>query len=150
MDNVAERNGDIAREFLRALEAKHVQRVLAGFSDDSIWISPEGTFTGKREIQKYLSWLVSRGEDMKVKECGNGTVVEDNRVFIEHNISYQRFSERIEYTVLCALEIKDGRINRVRTVYDRLSLGQKLARGRIARWAFHHSLKEIEKKLHAG
>jgi len=85
---------------------------------------------------------------MKIRECGNGTVVMGNRAFIEHSIAYRRGGEYIEYVVLCALEMKNEQVQRIRTVYDRLSLEQKLAKGRISRWAINHTLKQAEKKLH--
>ncbi len=148
MNTVEEKVESTAREFLKALEAKHVEQVLACFTEDGIWISPEGTFNGKTSIKRYLEWQFNQASEMKLRECGNGIVVMGNRAFIEHAIAYRRHGEYIEYVVLCALEMKDDRVHRIRTVYDRLSLEQKLAKGRISRWAINHTLKQAEKKLH--
>jgi ketosteroid isomerase-like protein len=137
----------VTRDFLKALEAKHTEQVLACFTEDSIWISPEGTFTGKASIKKYLEWQFSQAEEMKIKECGNGIIVMGNRAFIEHSIAFRRNGDHIEYVVLCALEMKNDLVHRIRTVYDRLSLEQKLAKGRISRWAINHTLRQAEKKL---
>jgi hypothetical protein len=138
----------VAREFLKSLELKHIEQVLSCFTEDSVWISPEGTFTGKASMKRYLEWLFSQANEMKIKECGNGTVVTGTRAFIEHSIAFRRNGEYIEYVVLCALEMKDEQVHRIRTVYDRLSLEQKLAKGRISKWAINHTMKQAERKLH--
>jgi ketosteroid isomerase-like protein len=143
-----EKNVSTSREFLKALEAKHIAQVLSCFTDDGVWISPEGTFTGKTQISGYLEWQYSQAEDLKLKECENGIVVEGDRAFIELSISYRRDGEHIEYIVLCSLELKEGKVNRIRTVYDRLSLGRKLARDRVSKWAINHAIKQAENKLH--
>ena len=147
MNTVEEIVESVAREFLKSLESKHIEQVLACFSEDGVWIAPEGTFTSKASIRKYLEWLLGQASEMKIKECGNGIVVMDNRAFIEHSVAYKRNGEYIEYVVLCALEMKNEQVRRIRTVYDRLSLEQKLAKGRISRWAINHTLKQAEGKL---
>ena len=148
MDTAEEIVESVARDFLKALEARHIEQVLACFTEDCVWISPEGTFTGKASIKKYLEWQFSQASEMKIKECGNGIVVMGNRAFIEHSIAFRRNGEYIEYVVLCALEMKDEQVHRIRTVYDRLSLEQKLAKGRISKWAINHTMKQAERKLH--
>jgi ketosteroid isomerase-like protein len=147
LNSTEEKNLSVARDFLKAFEAKHLEQVLFCFSDDAVWISPEGTFTSHSQIEYYLGSQVNQADDMKIRESGNGIVVEGNRAFIEHMISYRRFGERIDYTVLCALELRDGKITRIRTVYDRLSLENKLVRNRISKWAINRALKQAEKRL---
>jgi len=142
-----EKNSSIAKEFLRALQAKHVQEVLSLFPDDGVWIAPEGTFTGKARIAGYLDWQFGLGQDLKITESGNGIVTEANRAFIEHTVSYRKGSEHIEYAVLCALEFRDLKVKRIRTVYDRLSLERQTVRGGLARWAVDRILKQAEKGL---
>lgn len=148
MNTLEERVESVARDFLKSLEAKHAGQVLACFTEDSIWISPEGTFNGKTSMRRYLEWLFGQASELKIKECGNGIIVMGNRAFIEHSVAYRRNGEYIEYVVLCALEMKNGLVHRIRTVYDRLSLEQKLAKGRISKWAIDHTMKQAEKKLH--
>ena len=142
-----EKNVSIARDFLRALEAKHVEQVLSCFPDDGVWIAPEGTFTGKAQIEHYLDWQFGQAKDMKIAEYGNGTIVEGNRAFMEYAVTYRQHGERIEYVVLCALELKSGALKTIRTVYDRLSLGRKVARGRLSRWAIDRAVRQAQKGL---
>jgi ketosteroid isomerase-like protein len=147
MNSTEEKNLSIAREFLKALESKHAEQMLSCFANDAVWISPEGTFSSHAQIQSYMEWQFNQADDIKIRESGNGIVVEGNKAFIEHTISYRRSNERIDYTVLCSLEMKENKIVRIRTVYDRLSLENKLVRDRITKWAVNRTLKQAEKKL---
>ena len=142
-----EKNSHLAKEFLRALRAKHVEQVLSLFQDDGVWIAPEGTFAGKARMANYLEWQFALGEGLKLTECGNGVVVQANRAFVEHSVAYRRDGERIEYIVLCSLEMKDGMVARIRTVYDRLSIERQAARSRLSRWAVNRTVKQAEKGL---
>ena len=142
-----ESNESIARDLITALEAKHIEQVLSCFSDGGVWIAPEGAFTGKAQMERYLSWQLGLGEDVKLTESGNGAVVEGDRAFLEYTFHYRLRGQHVEYTVLCALELKDGKVAIARSVYDRLSLEQKLAKSRISRWAIDRILKEAEKGL---
>jgi len=138
----------LARDFLKALQARHVEQILALFSDDGTWIAPEGTFTGKASIGAYLDWQFNRGQDFKITECENGVVVEGNRAFIEHTIAFTLQGGRAEYVALSALELKNGRVKRIRTVYDRLSLERQIARGPLSRWAVDRLVRQEEDGLY--
>jgi ketosteroid isomerase-like protein len=142
-----EKSLSIAEDFLRSLKAKRVEQVLSLFPEEGVWIAPEGTFTGKGSIRTYLDWQFSQGQDLKITESGNGVVVQANRAFIEHTVVYKRDGEHVEYIVLCALELKDGKVARVRTVYDRLSLERQTARGRLSKWAVDRLMRQAEKGL---
>jgi len=142
-----EKNLSIAKDFLRALQAKHVEQVLSLFPEDGVWIAPEGTFTGKASIASYLGWQFGQGQDLKIAESGNGIVTEASRAFIEHTVAYHRGNERIEYTVLCALEFKSSQVKRIRTVYDRLSVERQAVTGTLSKWAVDRILKQAEKGL---
>ncbi len=145
---VDEKRLSVAEDFLRSLKAKHVEQVLTSFPEDGVWIAPEGTFTGKPRIEGYLAWQFGQGQDFKITESGNGVVIEANRAFIEYTVAYKKAGERVEYTVLCALELKDQKVARVRTVYDRLSLERQTATSRVSRWAVDRILREAERGLH--
>lgn len=142
-----EKYTSLARDFLKALQARHVEEVLSFFAPDGVWIAPEGTFSGKARIESYLDWQFNRGRDFKLAEVENGVVVEGNRAFIEHTVAYTLSGERVEYVVLCALEMKDGQVKRIRTVYDRLSLGRQVARGPLSRWAVARVVRRAEDGL---
>ena len=144
---VDEKNLSIAESFLRALQAKHVEQVLSLFPEDGVWIAPEGTFTGRASIANYLDWQLRQGQDLKIAEGGNGIVTEGNRAFIEHTVAYHKGNERVEYTVLCALELKNLQVKRIRTVYDRLSVERQAVTGTLSRWAVGRILKQAEKGL---
>ena len=137
----------IAEDFLRALKAKQTEKALSLFEEDSVWIAPEGTFTGKIRIAGYLNWQFAQGQDLKIAESGNSIVAEGPRAFLEHTVAYRRSGERIEYTVLCSLDLRNGKVARIRTVYDRLSLERQLVKGRVSRWAVGHLLRHAEKGL---
>ena len=145
---VDEKRLSVAESFLRSLRAKHAEQVLSNFPEDGTWIAPEGTFTGKARIKKYLDWQFAQGDDFKITESGNGVVVETGRAFIEYTVSYKKAGERIEYVVLCAMELKGDKVARVRTVHDRLSLSRQAAAGRLSKWAVDRILKEAERGLH--
>jgi ketosteroid isomerase-like protein len=142
-----EKTATIMRDFLRALEAEDVDKVVSFFAEDGVWVAPEGTFKGKERLRRYLGWQFGQARDMKITERGNGIIAQANQAFIEHVITGTLNGVRAEYLALCAWELKDDKIKEIRTVYDRLSLVKQAARGWLAKWLVGQVVKQAEKGL---
>ena len=52
----------MADDWLTAFQAKDSDKIAAMYSDDAVWINPEGTFHGSGEIKGELKKMLDRGD----------------------------------------------------------------------------------------
>lgn len=54
----------MADDWKAAFQAKGAEKVATMYSDDAVWINPEGTFHGPNEIKGELKKMIDRGDTM--------------------------------------------------------------------------------------
>jgi len=143
-----EKIAGIMRDFIQALEKKDLEKVLSLCTDDAVWVTPDGSFKGKGELRRYLTWFFDVGQNVKVTESGNKIIVQGNRAFYEHIISATIRGVKIEYLAMCAYEFSGEKIQQMRTVHDRLSIAKQAVKGWPAKWLVNSIVKRAEKGLH--
>jgi uncharacterized protein (TIGR02246 family) len=143
-----EKIAGIMRDFIQALEKKDLEKVLSLCADDAVWVTPEGSFKGKGELKRYLTWFFDVGQNLKVTESGNKIIVQGNRAFYEHIVSATYQGVRTECLAICAYEFSGEKIQQMRTVQDRLSIAKQAAKGPLAKWIVNSIVKRAEKGLH--
>jgi len=139
---------NIMRDCLRALEKGDVEKGLSFWAEDGVWVTPAGTFKGKEEVKRYLTWMAQSMRDVKIVETGIGIMVQGNNAFVEHVIAGTMGGVKGEVLAMCAWEFSDGKIHRMRTVMDRLSLAKQVARGWLAKRLVNSIVKQAERGLH--
>jgi len=143
-----ERIASIMREFVGTLETADVEKALSLCAEDATWVNPAGTFKGKEELRRVFTWMNQSMRDVTVTESGNGIIVQGNKAFYEHVIGGTMEGMRAEVLAFCAYEFNDdGKIQTVRSAYDRLSMGQQAAKGWFAKWLVGLIVKQAEKGL---
>jgi uncharacterized protein (TIGR02246 family) len=142
-----EKIAGIMRDFIQALGKKDLEKVLSLCADDAVWVTPEGSFKGKGELKRYLTWFFDVGQNLKVTESGNKIIVQGDRAFYEHIISATYRGVRTECLAMCAYEFSGEKIQQMRTVQDRLSIAKQAAKGPLAKWLVNSIVKRAEKGL---
>jgi len=142
-----EKIAGIMRDFIQALGKKDLEKVLSLCADDAVWVTPEGSFKGKGELKRYLTWFFDVGQNLKVTESGNKIIVQGDRAFYEHIISATYRGVRTECLAMCAYEFSGEKIQQMRTVQDRLSIAKQAAKGQLAKWLVNSIVKRAEKGL---
>ena len=142
-----EKIASIMREFVKTLGKEDIEKTLSYFTEDGVWINPNGTFKGKEELRRYLTVMSESMQDVTVTECGNGIIVQGNKAFFEHVIAGTMKGERAEVLAMCAYEFSGDKIKESRTTYDRLSMAQQAATG-LGKWMVNLIVKQAEKGLH--
>ena len=137
----------IMRDCFGAMEKGDVEKGLSFWAEDGVWITPAGTFKGKEEVKRYLTWMAESMQDVKITETGNGIIAQGDKAFIEHNIAGTFQGMRVEVLAVCAWEFSNGRIQRMSTVMDRLSMARQGAKGWLAKWLVNSIVKRAEKGL---
>ena len=136
------------REVLNALNSHNTEAVLSLFSEDVVWVTPNGTFKGKGEARRYLDWLAEAFKDFRLTESGNGVLVKDNLAIIEHDISGTIDGEPINYLALCAYEFDENeKVKALRTVFDRLALAEQAADKWLSKTVVHSVVKRVQEGL---
>ena len=119
----------IMREFVKTMSDGDIEKTLAYFTEDAVWVCPMGTFRGKNELRRYTTAMYDQLKDMEVKECGNGIFAQGNKAFFEHVIAGTMRGKRAEVLAICAYEFEGDKIKNVRTTYDRISMAQQVTSG---------------------
>ena len=136
---------NIMRDFAQAMAKGDVEKTLSFFTEDAVWVDPNGTFKGKDELRRSFSGLAESMQNMTVTETGNGIIVEGNKAFFEHVIAATVQGKRAEVLAMCAYEFSDGKIKEVRGVFDRLSLAQQTVKGWLPKMLVNFIVKQAEK-----
>ncbi len=138
---------DAIHGFLNAWVAGDIKKVASVFAEDGVWITPQGTYKGTSQIEKYANWIYSSNTNFKITEKGVGIIVQGDKAIIEHDVSGTMNGRNWIAPSDCIWEFKDGKAYNVRTFYDVLSQAQQAANGMIARWMVNSVVKATQKGL---
>ena len=138
---------DGIRGFLKAVTDGDTKTALSLLSDDAVWVAPQGTFKGKSEIEKLISWVYRVNKDNQVKETGIGIITQGDIGVIEHKLSGIYSGKKWEVPAVCIYEFKNNKIANMRGFYDQLSIAQQAAKGMFAKWAVNAVVNATSKGL---
>ena len=138
----------IMRDFVKAIEEQNVEKALSLLTDDAEYVAPEGTFKGKEELRRYLTWGTRTAPNQKVRDAGIGIMVKGNRAVFEHIVEGTHEGKKYEALTICVYEFSDEKIQHMRTVVDRLSIAKQVAKGWFAKRIMNSIVARAEKGLH--
>jgi hypothetical protein len=120
---------ELMRGCLKAMEDGKHSQAADYFSDDGVFITPFGKFTGKEQIKKFLNWQNSQ-MSWTAEKAGNDIIVSDRKAFFEHRIKGTVQGKPVAVSAMCAWEFDDNdKVKAIRTVYDRFSTLEQAATG---------------------
>ena len=137
----------VMHDFLKALAERDVEKALSFCTEDAAWATPQGTFKGKGELKRYVTWLNQATPDLKITETGIGIMVQGNNGVYEHVLSGTFEGMKWEILAMCAYEFSNEKIQNIRTVYDRLSMAKQTVKGMLAKKAVNSIINAAEKGL---
>ena len=135
------------RNFLKSLEEGDVAKSLSFLTQDVVWVSPHGRFKGSAELQKYLTWMKETCKDFKITETGVGILVHGNIAIVEHTLAATTNSKRWEAPSVCIYELKDAKIQSMKSFFDVLSQAKQVVGGGIPKWMVNTVIKASVKGL---
>ncbi len=124
---------DAIRGFRKAWAAGDIKQAITFFADDAVYVTPQGTFKGTAQIEKYITWVNRMNKDYKTTETGIGIITQGDTGVIEHNMSGTFKGMKWESPAVTIYEFKNGKIANLRLFYDVLSQAQQASKG-IAKW----------------
>lgn len=137
----------VMHDFLKTLAERDVEKALSFCTEDAAWVTPEGTFKGKGELKRYVTWLNQNTPDLKITETGIGIMAQGNNGVYEHVLSGTFEGTKWEMLAMCAYEFSDEKIQNIRTVYDRLWMAKQVVKGMLAKKAVNSIINATEKGL---
>ena len=138
---------DAIRGFLKSWVAGDTKQALASFTEDTVWVTPHGTFKGVAQAQNYMTWINRVANNYKITENGIGIIVQGNTAVIEHNLSGTTNGMKWEIPASCIWEFKNDKVASVRTFGDILTQAQQAAKGMFAKWAVNAVVNGSRKGL---
>jgi hypothetical protein len=142
-----EQMATMMREFVGTLGKPDVDRSLGYLTDDASWETPEGAFHGKDELRRYLTWLSLTVPDLTVTESGVGVLAQGSRAFFEHTMQATFEGTQCAWLAMCAYEFAGDKIQKMRTVNDRLTILNQAAKGWLEGPIVHSLVKRAERGL---
>jgi len=136
---------NIMRDFVQTMAKGDVEKTLSFFTEDGVFVTPNGTFKGKDELRRHLSAEAESMQDRTATETGNGIIVEGNKAFFEHVLGATVQGRRAEFLAMCAYEFSNGKIKEVRATYDRLLIAQQAVKGWLPKMLVNFIVKQSEK-----
>ena len=138
----------LIRGWRAAIEKAEVEKALSFVAEDVVWINNEGTFKGKEEWKRYLTWMVKVNRDLKFQDAGIGVMTKGNKAVSQFTIE-AKTSDGMKYEVpgVCLYEFKNEKIQQHWSVSDRLSVAKQAAKGTFAKRVVGAVVKGCEKGL---
>ncbi len=139
----------VIRGWREALEAKDVEKALSFVAEDAVWNADEGTFKGKQEWKRYLTWMAN-GEivESKFKDTGIGVMVKGDKAVSQYNlVGKTKDGSKFEVPGVCLYEFKDDKIQQHTTIVDRLLLAKQVGKGIVAERIVGSVVSRVEKGL---
>ena len=119
----------LMRDFIRAQEEGDVEKALSFFTADAEYVTPMGTFRGQEELRHYFAHTAQTIPDLTITPTGVDILVDGNQAAYEHVISGTYQGKHCEWLALCAYEFEGEKIQRLRTIFDRLGVVEQAASG---------------------
>ncbi len=119
----------VVRSFSKSYEDGDVPKCLSFMTQDIVYVTPEGTFKGITEVQRYLDWITQTNKGNKITEIGIGVLVQGNTAIIEHNIAGTYKGNKWEIPGVGIYEFSGDKIQKIRGFHDRLSLAKQATKG---------------------
>jgi ketosteroid isomerase-like protein len=144
----------ILRGFTEAFVKRDVEKTLSFFAEDAVLAGPEGTFKGKHEIEHFWTWDARFSPTMTARDSGIGIMVKGNRAVAEYVLQGSFEGKKYETPGMNVYEFSDGKIQHMRSYYDRLSAIKQVAMqyGGIKGWFMKkladYIVGQSEKGLH--
>ena len=107
---------DTMRDFARVLAKGDTDKAISFFTEDAVWVTPNGTFSGLEGITKYIKWMKSNIADQTITETGIGVSVKANTGIYEHVISGITKGKKWDALAICIYEFQDKKITSIRMV----------------------------------
>jgi len=139
---------NIIRNLIDSLEKKDIDKTLSFFTDDAAWFTAQGTFKGREEIRRYVTWMVNTLKDLKFTFDGVGILIQGEKAVAQSTFDALYNGIKIKVGNVCTYEFSEDRIKNHWTIIDRLSLAQQAAKGPIERMAVKNIVAQSEKGLY--
>lgn len=145
-----EKIATVMHEFIDAVVKRDVEGAASCFQDDATWLTSEGTFKGKSEIKRYLTWINQRVQNIKFTETGVGLLVKGNTAVYESDQGGTYKGKEYAVHTICIHEFNGDKFQNVRTVRDRLDIIKQTVstEGWFARRTVSSLVNAAEKGLH--
>ncbi len=144
----------IVRDFSEAFVERDVEKMLSFFAEDAVWVSPVGTFKGKDELKRVLTYDTQISPTVKFRRCGIGITVKGNRAVDEGVAESDYEGKKYEVLSITVYEFSDDKIQHIRLFYDKLTMLKQIARqytgvtGWFVKRLVDYIVKRAEKGLH--
>jgi len=142
-----EENARNAHAFVEALNKKDFDKAHSYFVDDATLESPDGTFKGKNELRRAFM-AETQFPDLKITDYGVGMLVKGNLGVYEFEEEATYQGKKISVHVASVAEMKDGKFQKMRNYYDRLSVAKQAVKGWMATRAVNSIINEMERPYH--
>jgi len=135
------------RDYVDAFNKKDLDRALSFFADDATWSAPEGTFKGKEEINKYMTWVLESLHDETLSDDGIGIIVQGDKAVYQHTLEGTIEGNKYKVPSICIYEFSGEKCKNHWSLLDRITIAKQTVTGPIARKVVNTTVNRMEKGL---
>lgn len=138
----------LIRGFVEAFAEGDVEKTLSFLAEDAVWVAPEGTFKGKEEIRRLVTWSAQSSPEKRFRDAGIGIMATGSKAVYEYIFEgVTSAGTRFETPGICVYEFSDEKIQHHRALYDRLSVAKQAAPGWFANKVISYITSQYDKGL---
>jgi ketosteroid isomerase-like protein len=137
------------RGWREAIEKADVEKALSFVAEDAVWVNNEGTFRGKEEWKRCLTWMTGANRDWRFKDAGIGIMVKGNKAVSQFTIEAKPHNHvKYEVPSVSLYVSKNEKIQQHWSLSDRLSIAKQSGEGIVAERVIRTVVNGMEKGLH--
>jgi ketosteroid isomerase-like protein len=138
----------IVRSFVEAFVKKDVEKMMTFFTEDAVWVAPEGEFKGVNEVRRYLTWYSPEDFRMNLVGSGVGVSVKGNVAVFQYMIeATSPGGLKCVTPGVSVYEFSGEKIRRKTAVFDRLSIANQASNGFLDKLVMGVVMGRLEKGL---
>lgn len=142
-----EKYAELMRELISSLEAKDIEKALSLCTEDVRFVTPFGTFEGKKEVRRLLEWMSGNVQDMNYTETGAGIIVQGDKAAYEHTLTGKYDGEEVQLLMICTYQFRDEKIKELHYTMDTLELAKQASEGFFSEKMVNTVYKQVRKGL---
>jgi len=129
-----------------AIVGKDIQKLLSFFTENATVISSEGTFKGKKEIERYFSWLIDPFEE--AASITVNLIIHGKKAAHEYVVEgTSADGTRVSMPAVALYDFKDDKAHEIRIYLDRLIQAKQMAKGWFPKRIVNTIVSQMEKGL---
>jgi len=144
----SENSVGLIRAFAKANTENDIEKALSLCTEDIIWKTPYGTFKGKEEVRRYMTWNSQNISNLNFDDTNEvGILIQGDKASYARKFSCTTRGVHVNTLMICTYIFSDNKIKELKTVFDRLALAEQASTSWLPKKFVNSIVKNMRKGL---